>query len=66
MSELRRNHYGPKADDLCMVCFYSERRGRAPKGILAIASATIASEKSDDTAEVAGRLQSRFWQAFDP
>ena len=28
------SHHGPQADELWMVCFYTELRGRAPKGIL--------------------------------
>ena len=33
MCELRRSHHGPQADELWMVCFYTELRGRAPKGM---------------------------------
>jgi len=32
--QLRRSHHDPQADELWMVCFYTELRGRAPNGIL--------------------------------
>ena len=32
--QLHRRRHGPQADDLWMVCFYTELHVRAPKGIL--------------------------------
>ena len=47
-----------------MVCFYTGLRGRAPKGILAFASATIASEKS--TASTVAYIRARYRRGCRP